>query len=75
MRVRVPPLVQNLKQIIVMMLVDSLLVLLSVGIVGATCYVIVSNTKAAKDTLEESQTESPVYRGVDDRPNKLFDKL
>lgn len=58
-----------------MMLVDSLLVLLSIGIVGATLHVIVSNTKAVKDVLEEGQTEVPVYRGADDRPNRLFEKV
>lgn len=57
------------------MLIDSLLVLLSVGAVGATWYIIVSNTKAAKDTLEEGQTEVPIYRGEDDRPNRLFEKV
>lgn len=58
-----------------MMLVDSLLVLLSVGIVGITLHAIVSNTKAVKDVLEKGQTEVPVYKGVDDRPNRLFEKV
>lgn len=58
-----------------MILVDSLLLLISVTIVGATCYAIVKNTKEVKDTLEEGQTEVPIYRGEDDRPNRLFEKV